>query len=929
MVAFIQPSFAKGELSPALYGRVDTSAYQVGLRTARNTIVHAHGGISNRAGSKHIGPSKDHTQTPRLIPFKFNTTDTYILELGNLYMRPIRNDGQVLEPSKTIIGATQANPVVIQTSAAHSFVNGEDVFVDDIVGMTELNGRIFTVANKTADKFELISQFDGTNIDGTGFTAYSSGGTVSRLFTLVTPYVTADLSTLKFTQSADTMTIVHPSYDPRELTRTDHHVWQLAVITFEPEIAFPTGQIVTVNTAGTLTDRYQVTATADETFEESLPATNNTGFTITDATQANPVVIATGIAHSYANGDEVHIKNVLGMTELNDRRFIVANKTPVTLELKGEDGTGHTAYISGGDVNQTFVKVTTSAVTRDNTISWAEVANAQRYTVYKEDNGIFGFLGETETLAFTDDNILPDLSVSPPKLRNPFFGTNNNPGAVSYYEQRRVFGATNNKPDTTFYSQTGSQKNMSTSFPAKADDAITATLNSREVNEIRHFVPGNDLVVLTSGSEWIVNAGSDSGFAADTLRQKPQTDIGSSHLSPIVSGSTILFVQFNLAAVRSFGYSLTLDGYTGTDLSMLANHLFDTCRAKEWAFVRSPDPIVHIVCDDGIAITMTFNQEQEVVAWCHWDTDGKYESVASILPTATDVDEQVYFVVKRTINGVTVRSIERQASRRFIDVRDAFFVDNGKSLDDPIVISGATAADPVVISATAHGFVNGDLVDIADIIWEPTFDAVDNETQPAQLNDLRFKVNNKAANTFEIQNEVTSVDIDGSAFAAYVEGGTVRKAVTTVGGLHHLEAETVAILADGNVVSGTVVTDGQVTLADAASRIHVGMKYISDVETLDIETPNATIQGLLKKISRVNVRFRASRGLFIGPNTDQLTEMKQREFEVYGQPTALLTGDKEIILEPSWNSNGRIFMRQRYPLPMTILAVIPDMEVGD
>ena len=102
----------------------------------------------------------------------------------------------------------------------------------------------------------------------------------------------------------------------------------------------------------------------------------------------------------------------------------------------------------------------------------------------------------------------------------------------------------------------------------------------------------------------------------------------------------------------------------------------------------------------------------------------------------------------------------------------------------------------------------------------------------------------------------------------------------------------------------------------------------ADFETLNIEAPNGTIQGKPTKIANVIVRFENSRGLLIGPDVDNMVEMKQREHEAMSTPTALFTGDKEITLKPSWSSNGRFYMRQPYPLPTTILAVIPDIQVG-
>lgn len=931
MPVLIQPAFSRGELSPSLYGRVDTAVYNVGLRKARNVVVHPYGGLSNRPGLMFIGPVKDHTAKPRLIKFQFNTTDTYYLEFGNLYMRVIRNDGHVLEAAKTISGATQANPVVI-TATSHGYSNGDEVFIDEIVGMTELNGRRFKVANKTTHTFELTDQLTGDNIDGTGYTAYSSAGESSKVYEITTPYATADLFDIKFTQSADVMTLVHPSYEPRELTRTGHSSWTMSVIDFDPDQDHPTGLTATQNgTTGSTEYRYQVTAIADDTLEESLPALNTTSKTITGATAADPVVI-TATGHGFLDGEQVEINGIVGMTELNGRRFTVDNKNANDFELKGEDGSGHTAYASGGTANLTFMKVTngnaTLSATNNIEVSWTEVTGAQRYAVYRYDNGLYGLIGETEEVNYTDDGgDAPDLDSAPPAQRLPFIGTDNYPGAVNYYEQRLVFGGTNNKPDTSFYSQAGAFSNMNVSTPSKADDAMTVTLTSQEVNRIRHFVLLSDLIILTSGEEWRVNAGDNSGFSVETLRQKPQSRWGAGHQRPITIGNTVLFVQDTNKIVRSIGYSLEIDGYTGSNMTLLANHLFRFHGIDEWAYASSPDPLVVAIKDDGMAAALTFDQEQGVLAWTTWDTpNGKFESVAAGRPTITDTYGAHFFVVKRTINGTTARYIERTHDRDFEDVRDCFFVDSGLSLDNPVTITGATAADPVVITAASHGFSNGDLVDIHDIEWVPDTDTYDTETQPDQLNGGRYKVANKTTHTFELTDAVTDANIDGSAFNAYVEGGTARLAVTTVGGLHHLEGQSVVALANGNVVKNLTVADGEITLSLAASRVHVGLKMIADVETLDMEFATAsdpTLQGKLKHVPKATIRFERSRGLWIGPAFDDMTEMKQREFEDYGEPTNLLTGDKEIILPPDWNTNGRIALRQRDPLPMTILAIIP------
>ena len=148
----MQVAFTGGELSPSLSARVDIEKYSTGLRTLRNFTVLSSGGVSNRAGLRFVVHCKSDQETCRLIPFTFNTSQTYVLAFQDQSMRVIRENGIVLEPAITISGATQANPVVI-TAVAHGFVNGDEVFISGVVGMKEINSRYFIVANKTADTF--------------------------------------------------------------------------------------------------------------------------------------------------------------------------------------------------------------------------------------------------------------------------------------------------------------------------------------------------------------------------------------------------------------------------------------------------------------------------------------------------------------------------------------------------------------------------------------------------------------------------------------------------------------------------------------------------------------------------------------------------------------------------------------------------------
>jgi hypothetical protein len=912
MAKGIQASFTGGELASSLHARVDLTKYETGLATCFNTFIQAHGGASNRPGTQFICEVKDSSKVVRLMPFSFSTEQTYILIASDYNMRFIKDEGQILEATKTITGATQANPCVI-TASSHGFSNGEEVYIAGIVGMTELNGRNFKVAGVTTHTFQLQTMA-GVNLNSSALTAYSSAGTASRVYTITTAYPEGVLFDLRKAQSADVMTFCHPSYAVRDLTRTGHTAWTFSEVSFSPTQTHPTALAATADTTGSVTDRYTVTAYNEEDGEESLAGVGPTK-AISGITQANPAVVTTA-THGFVDYDMIHIESVVGMTELNGRRFVINQLSSTTFELTGVDSSGYTAYSSGGTAALAFVELTNSASTRDNTITWTAASGADKYNVYRSVNGIFGFIGSAESVTFTDNNKTPDETDTPPRERNPFRGSGNWPSTVSYFEQRKVYANTTSKPQTIWFSQSANFDNMTFSSPRKDDDSITRTIAAREVNECRHLVPLTDLIVLTSGGEWRVSAGQNEVITPTSVIVKPQEFRGASKVEPIVVGNTVLYVQEQGSTVRDLGYKLESDGYTGTDVSILANHLFYSHTIVDWAYQETPNSIVWCVRDDGVLLGLTYLREHEVWAWHRHEIAGTFEGkdhaiVESVAVVSEGTEDAVYLCVKRTVNSLTKRYIERLHTRVFEDVEDAFFVDSGLTLDNPVTISAATQANPVVVTANAHGFSNGDIVDIEN---------VDGMTD---INNNGWKVSNKATNTFELQDS-NGDNVNGTAFSAYVANGKVRKAVTSITGLNHLEGQEVVVLANGYVVTGLTVSAGGITLPNAASRVHIGLGYESAIETLNPEvksTTRATVQSDRKRISNITVRVETTRGVWIGPDSTRTVEMKQGLNE-------LTTGDLSMAIRPTWNTAGRVYIKQPSPLPMTVLAVVPDVTVG-
>lgn len=701
----IQPSFAKGELSPELIGRTDTTSYDIGLATASNALVHSYGGVSRRPGTSFIGPCKDHTYSPRLIPFQFKTTDQYILEFGDQTIRFIRNNALVLESaasggSGSVTNITKGgSDLTVTLNIVHGWSNDEMVYIEDVGGMLELNGGYYLLNTAMSNTFKPATPVTDTLVDGTSFGAYTSGGTVSRVYTLTSPYDKDDIFDIKYVQNADTMFLVHKDYPVYKLVRTDHDDWTISEVTFEPATEYPESVATTVNTSGSDTVYYAVTATNAETNEESLTGVGPATADITAMTNASPIEVTTTGAHGLSNLETVYITNTGGMTEAQNRRYKVNNVASNTFELfdfdlNEIDGTDYGTFSGTGSWYRTYSKITNSSSTRDNTVTWDASKNATKYTIYAlvdntggsvPNSGLFGFIGETKFLSFTDNNIAPDTSEAPPIERNPFFdsafGNGANPGAVGFFEQRQVFGGSTDKPDTSQFSQIGSITNFARSSPVRDSDAITATLTSDQVNEIRHFVPLKELIVLTSGSEWVVTAGSDNNFTPDTIRQFRSSNWGSCNIRPIVLGHTVLFVTENESGVRSLGYSFQTDNYLSNDITIFSNHLTKNYTIIDWCYTSNPESKIYATRSDGTVLVLAYEQEQEVVAWSTLTTDGNIKSTSSLKNIGSNGEDAVYFVVERTIDGNTSYYLEYMVQKDESAIEDCYFVDSGLSYD--------------------------------------------------------------------------------------------------------------------------------------------------------------------------------------------------------------------------------------------------------
>ena len=366
----------------------------------------------------------------------------------------------------------------------------------------------------------------------------------------------------------------------------------------------------------------------------------------------------------------------------------------------GADGISESESSSGADVASNLFETGCT-----NTITWSAVTGALRYNVYKLQGGVYGYIGRTFGTSLTDNNIAADLSKTPPTYDPVMAATGDYPAAVSYFEQRRCFAGSINKPQNILMTKSGTESNISYSLPIKDDDRISFRVASREANAIRHVIPLTQLLLLTADAEWRVSSINSDAITPNTISVRPQSYVGASNVQPMVVNNSLLYGAARGGHVRELGYNWQANGFISGDLSLRSAHLFDNLDINDMAYSKAPYPIVWFISSNGKLLGLTYVPEQQIGAWHQHDTDGLFESCAVV---AEGSEDRLYVVVKRTINGATVRTVERLASRQFVNQADAFFVDCGLTYSGAAAttISGLGHLEGKTVSILADGAVH-------------------------------------------------------------------------------------------------------------------------------------------------------------------------------------------------------------------------------
>lgn len=462
------------------------------------------------------------------------------------------------------------------------------------------------------------------------------------------------------------------------------------------------------------------------------------------------------------------------------------------------------------------------------------------------------------------------------------------------------------------------------------DMAISIDIAGEQVNDVVWVAPGAKLLVGTLGGEFAIGELSASDpLGPANIQAQQQTSHGSKRVRPLRVNDSTLFVQKSGRKLREIRFTFESDGYATTDLTVLADHITKGLIAQ-MAYQQEPHSICWACCNDGSLIGFTFNREQDVLAWHPHPIGGTgvfVESVSTI-PSPDGARDDLWMIVRRTINGVTRRYVEF-LERDFISIEgmtllDAFFVDSGLTFNG--FVPGATAAistfnptptwqpgETGVLFVTGIAFAPGDVGDclvlVSDTTGEKAQVRIDVITSPTTA-DVTY---------------ITPIPLSLQA----VVSNNVSFARDGIAGLDHLEGQTLQVLADGASHPDVVVSGGAVALHRWAVVAQIGLGFEAALRTMRIEAGAqlGTAQGKVKRIHKLVVRLLDTLGGLCGPNAENLDEIMYRSSaDPMDNPPPLVTGDSDLIDFPGdYEMEGRILVTQPQPLPMTIVALMPEL----
>lgn len=683
----IQPTFASGEVSPHIYSRVDIQKYQSALRRCRNFIIHPYGGASNRPGMRYVATAKHSDRTARVVRFIFSTQQAYVLEVGHEYVRFYTDQAQ--------INVTSADYTTWNAGTAY--------VVNDYALYSSLVYRAIQA---------------GTNKQPNTNPDYWTQQTIYEIYT---PYQEADLALLRFESSADVIWITHPDYQPYTLSRFGDTDWRLEL--YEPE----DGPFMPENLTDTTLTANGVTGSITLTASAALFAALHVG----SLWKLRHYIPGQSVSAALSSATSTSSIKCFTTWRLITHGTWTGN---LSIEKSDDGGSSWTKLRTFSSVNDFNVNTSGTEDVEVNTVPFLVRVTVNTYTsgTINVDLTTDAFFQEgiakitvVNSNVSANATVLTEIGTASQATSSWSEGSWSDyrgwPSVARFFADRLVFSHTYTEPMTSWMTKLSSYFSYVRHSPLLDTDGISLNLPSRQLNAINGLVALRRLVAFTSGSEWSIGSVDGAGVTPTTVNQLIEGYRGSYGLDPAVVGNECIFMQANSKTVRNISFQFQSDTFEGSELNVLAKHLFQQYTIVDIAYQQDPDSVVWFVRDDGKMLGMTYLKEQEVVAW-HWhDTEGEIESITTI---PGDGFDELWLVVNRTNGRFIERMTQRQvtanscAGTRDIKVENQLFLDAAVTFKDEITVSAVILLeDNVLIIANNHGLNNGDQVKIDDVVY--------------------------------------------------------------------------------------------------------------------------------------------------------------------------------------------------------------------
>ena len=931
---FIQHSIIAGELAPNMLGRTDFQKYDMAMAMLKNWLVDYRGGMFTRPGQE-FGDVIEWTEGEdvKFIPFQYSpdTENTYLLILTNDKIRFAQDNAYVLEGDIAV--ASLANDVgdrvEFTTTGSHGYANGDWIKLSGFATNTFFNNQTFEVANKTATTFTLLSVIDGAAIDVASVT--TEAGVVNAIYTIASPYGQEDLANLSYLQIRDELRLTHLDYGARNLIRTSATSWAFSAVDF----SLPIGPVTGLSLDSKSNDDnygcvYQVTG-VNEDGEEGLPDI----VLIINSAAIESVAsrwikidwsqLAGAVSYNVYRSNEINansdinpsmpvgfIANVAGRS-LIDQGITpdFSRKPPVEYNPFANGRIRYVTVVAGG-TGASYSSTIIWPGGGSGAYGWLMTENPTSATIHGVNvlSGGKDYTDVTVSVAAAASENL-DAVLSP--------ATGNNPACVCIFEQRVVYGATDNFPMRLFGSRIGLFNNFGYSPTGADDESYEFDLDSETVANIRHLRPvQGGILVMNQIGVWLVYGGGNASLSGNNAKADLQTRVGAYTTDPQYVDGNLAYVSHDGQEIRLAVYSDEAQSYLSQNLSLISNHLFTPANPiKSIAYAAVPSKIIYSVQENGAMLASTVDGRNDVFGTSPQATKGYYRECLTI---SEERQSKLYIAVERIINGNRVLFFERQTDRTTMKcIEDTFCVDAGLKLAQakpaarvvPDTFTGA-----VTFTASASVFTADDVGKVLRYAG-------------AKATISTYTSGTVISGTWVLDLETFFPEDEDAPSEFYSGDWTLTDPVSSVTGLWHLEGEAVAVVADGIVIEGKTVSGGSISLATPASSIVVGLAYTCKAKTLPLATVETAIEGRRKNIKGVALRQHESTGLKMGPNFDKARLIANRLQRLSGSDDKLRDYMTYEPVRTDWNYDTPMCFLQDQPLPAAILSFIKDTEVGD